>query len=294
MTPDDLCVHSHPASPGTAGPSEFLALRANLRDTKIFLTILVVTSVPVEKRPPWERRGLEELMREPEGLRERKKLATRHALGIAAMRLAVQRGLDNVVTDDIAAVAGVSARTFNNYFASKYEAICSLSMDRGRLVGWALRRMPPGVPLMDAITSAVLGPFGAADEAPDPDWIAGIRLVIQSPELQGEYLRTLHATQTALAEAIADRISADPRAEMFPAVLAGAVTSAIQVAMERWLTADPPTALAPLVRQALGQLRCSLPTVTPTANPVAVVDRQAHPYQGRPEPDREPPASDSC
>jgi len=234
------------------------------------------------------------MMHEPESLRERKKLATRHALGVAAMRLAIERGLDNVVTDDIAAAAGVSARTFNNYFVSKYEAICSLTMDRGRLVGWALRRAAAEVPLMDAITSAVLGPFGAGEEPPDRDWIEGIRLVTQSPELQGEYLRTLHATQTALAEAIADRISADSRTEMFPAVLAGAVTSAIQTAMERWLAADPPMALAPLVRQALGQLRCTLPTVTPKANPVAIIDRQADPYQGEPEPDREPPASDPC
>ena len=67
---------------------------------------------------------------EPAGLRERKKLATRQALGSAAMQLAVERGLDNVLVEDIAAAAGVSPRTFNNYFASKYEAICALALDR--------------------------------------------------------------------------------------------------------------------------------------------------------------------
>ncbi|HEY5017289.1 MAG TPA: helix-turn-helix domain-containing protein, partial [Streptosporangiaceae bacterium] len=59
------------------------------------------------------------------GLRERKKLATRQALGAAAMRLAIERGLENVLVEDIAAAADVSPRTFNNYFASKYEAICA-------------------------------------------------------------------------------------------------------------------------------------------------------------------------
>ena len=241
------------------------------------------------------REQLREKLREPDSLRARKKLATRRALGIAAMRLAIERGLDNVVVDDIAAEAGVSARTFNNYFASKYEAICSLSMDRSRLIAWALRRMPDGMPLLDAIADAVLGgPFGAAEEPPDRDWIEGIKLVTQSPELQGEYLRTLHATRAALTDTIADKVAEDPRTSMFPAVLAGAVTSAIQVAMDRWMTADPPTALAPLIREALGQLRCVLPTVTPTANPVAITDREADPYQGQPEPDCEPPASDPC
>ncbi|WP_344745531.1 helix-turn-helix domain-containing protein, partial [Kribbella aluminosa] len=64
------------------------------------------------------------------GLRERKKLATRRAIGIAAMRLAIERGLENVLVEDIAAAAGVSPRTYNNYFANKYEAICSLATDR--------------------------------------------------------------------------------------------------------------------------------------------------------------------
>ena len=36
------------------------------------------------------------------GLRERKRLATRQALGIAAMRLAIQHGLDGVRVEDIA------------------------------------------------------------------------------------------------------------------------------------------------------------------------------------------------
>jgi AcrR family transcriptional regulator len=209
--------------------------------------------------------GEDERLSEPASLRERKKLATRRAIGIAAMRLAVERGLENVVVDDIAAAAGVSPRTFSNYFASKYEAICSLAMDRGRLVGCALRRRPPGEPLMDAIANAVLEPYGFAEKVPERDWIEGVRLVTQSPALQGEYLRTLHATRQALAEAIADRIGADLRTDMFPAVLAGAVASAIQVATEYWKRADPPTALAPLMRLALNQLRSPLTAPAPPA-----------------------------
>lgn len=191
----------------------------------------------------------------PEGLRERKKAATRRALGIAAMRLAVQRGLENVLVEDIAAAAGVSARTFNNYFGSKYEAICALAMERNRLMGAALRGRPRGEPLMEAISNAVLEPYGRAADVPDREWLDGVRLVIESPALQGEYLRTQYAAQQTLARAIADRIGTDLETDMFPAVMAGAVAAAIQVAHARWLRSDPPVALLPLIRQALGELR---------------------------------------
>jgi AcrR family transcriptional regulator len=188
------------------------------------------------------------------GLRERKKAATRQALGIAAMRLAVQRGLENVLVEDIAAAAGVSPRTFNNYFASKYEAICALPTERGRQIGEALRARPPGEPLADAITDAVVGVHGSTDEPPDRAWLDGVRLVVSSPQLQGEYLRTQFATQQAIAAAIAERLGTDQEHDMFPAVMAGAVSAATHVAMHRWFTADPPVALAPLLRSALSVL----------------------------------------
>ena len=194
----------------------------------------------------------------PQGLRERKKAATRRALGIAAIRLAVQRGLDNVLVEDIAAAAGVSPRTFNNYFGSKYEAICALAMERSLLMGAELRSRPPGEPLMEAITNAVTAPYAPATRVPDKEWLDGVRLVIKSTALQGEYLRTQHAAQQALAQAIADRIGVDLETDMFPAVMAGAVAASIQVAHERWLRSDPPVALAPLIRQALGELRYPL------------------------------------
>jgi AcrR family transcriptional regulator len=202
---------------------------------------------------------------QPAGLRERKKLATREALGFEAMRLAVQRGLDNVHVEDIAAAAGVSPRTFNNYFSSKYEAICSLAMERGQRVGEALRARPADEPLWDAITHAVLHLYAAADEPPRKQWIAGVRLVISSPELQGEYLKTQFVTQQALAEAIAERTGADLARDMFPTIMAGAVNAATQTAMERWLFADPPIALAPLIRLALRQLTEGLPSASTAA-----------------------------
>ena len=57
------------------------------------------------------------------GLRERKRLATRRAIQLAVLTLAQQRGIDKVTIDDISRVAGVSPRTFFNYFTSKDAAL---------------------------------------------------------------------------------------------------------------------------------------------------------------------------
>jgi AcrR family transcriptional regulator len=189
----------------------------------------------------------------PGGLRERKKIATRKALAVAAIRLAVRRGLDNVLVEDIAAAAGVSPRTFNNYFASKYEAICSLAVDRASRIADALLARPAGEPLWDAITSAVLADYGPARTAPDPQWVASWRLVARAPELRGEYLKAMAATQHAIAAAIAERTGA-AQGDMFPRILAGAVVASCQAAMERWLASDPPVPLGPMIAEAMSDL----------------------------------------
>jgi AcrR family transcriptional regulator len=199
----------------------------------------------------------------PPGLRERKKLATRHALAVAAMRLAVRRGLENVLVDDIAAAAGVSPRTFSNYFTSKYEAICSLAADRGGRIAEALRGRPAGEPIWDSITAVVLAEYAAASTAPDPRWIASWRLVIGSPVLRAEHLKTQAVTQRQLAAAIAARTGADGPGNMFPRILAAAVLAGCQAAMEQWIGAEPPVPLAPVIQAALRQLAEGMRAVIP-------------------------------
>jgi len=204
----------------------------------------------------------------PEGLRERKKLATRQALGAAAMRLAIERGLDNVLVEDIAAAADVSPRTFNNYFASKYEAICALALDRSFQIGEALRDRPPSESLWDAVRNAVLDVYASATAAPSPEVIAGVRLVTSSPALRGEYLKALSIMEYELAAAITGRTSAAPAADtFFTRAFAGAITAVVQAATERWLFADPPVALAPVIERALHELADGMLAVLPAAIP---------------------------
>lgn len=54
-----------------------------------------------------------------------KKEATAHALADAAFELALERGLDGFVVDDIVQRAGYSRRTFANHFSCKEEAVAT-------------------------------------------------------------------------------------------------------------------------------------------------------------------------
>jgi AcrR family transcriptional regulator len=195
------------------------------------------------------------------GLRERKKLATRQALSSAALRLAMERGLENVTIEDITAEADVALRTFRNYFASKYEAICAIGADRARRIGASLLERPASEPLWQALTSAVLEHYEGTDQAHDQETMIALRLVLSSPAIRGEYLKINFEMQNALAVAIAERAGIDMEADMYPQILAGAVTVASQVALRRWYRADPPVPLRPLLELALQQLAsaCSQP-----------------------------------
>jgi AcrR family transcriptional regulator len=180
-----------------------------------------------------------------DGLRERKKRETRSSLAWAAVRLSVERGFANVPVEDIAAGAGVSPRTFNNYFSSKAEAIVARHVDRLQAIAAELRVRPQQEPLWEAITEAVVTQFWGeeADESqPHPQWSAGVKLMLLEPAVQAEFLLQSHTVERNMAAAISIRIGADPDA-LYPHLVAAAVGAVIQVSVEQWMRGDRPLSL---------------------------------------------------
>jgi AcrR family transcriptional regulator len=197
------------------------------------------------------------------GLRERKKRETRIALSWATIRLTVERGFDNVRVEDIAAAVGVSPRTFNNYFSSKGEAIAARHLERARAIAEELRARPAAEPLWEAIENAMMGRYALGLDAPaepDQQWTEGVRLMVEEPALQAEFIRAGAVAEAELAEAIAERTGTDVTRDLYPKLVAGAVGTAINVATEHWLRTDQPTPMAPLLREAIHQLAAGLPT----------------------------------
>src|SRR5215475_8054104 len=189
------------------------------------------------------------------GLRERKKLATRAALSQAAWRLTIERGYAQTRIEDIAAEAGVSARTFGNYFSSKDEALLSVGADRGARMVAALRAWPDDADLWEALASAVSEQFTGDGEVPRSH--AG--RIAFPPELAAAQ-RRLHASiEAALAAVIADRTGTDAGRDLYPRLVAGVVVSATQTAFDHWRASGPGAPFPGVLREVLRQVAAGLP-----------------------------------
>lgn len=165
------------------------------------------------------------------GLRERKKQATREALSAAALRLALERGPENVRVDDIANAAGVSPRTYNNYFSSREQAIiAAVNAERELRIVATVLDQPAEVRLSDAVIDAII------DHYADPgDHAREVLLMITtSPVLRSSYAELVAMSEDALTEALIER--ADDMAPLTAQVLAASVGAAAKVALQGWLT----------------------------------------------------------
>jgi AcrR family transcriptional regulator len=166
----------------------------------------------------------------PPGLRERKKQATREALREAALRLAVERGPDQVRVEDIAEAAGVSPRTYNNYFASREQAIVSgVTADREARIAAAVAARPAGVRLADAVTEAVVEQYTNTGEREHE----ALLLINTRTALRDAFLDTTAGIEPPLAAVIAERLG-DAGAHT-ARVLAASVAAAVRIALEGWL-----------------------------------------------------------
>jgi len=190
------------------------------------------------------------------GLRERKKLRTRHALGAAALELAVRHGLDGVTVEQIAEAADVSPRTFFNYFSSKEEAVVAADVERARATAERLAARPADEPVLTSVRAVVREMVDGAD-ARARDWVRQVRLVRANPALVPHQLAAYAAIEAQLAAVIAERTGLDA-GDLYPALTAAAVMSATRTATTRWLASDGATDLVTWLDEALDLLETGL------------------------------------
>jgi AcrR family transcriptional regulator len=142
------------------------------------------------------------------GLRESKKLHTRQLLADEAMRLFATRGFDRVTVAEVAAAAGVSAKTVFNYFPTKEDLFFDEVPKREAALLAAIHDRAPGESILAALRRLQLA------ECPrlcSPGFATFARIIEESAALQAKELDVMARFSQVLAEAIRAELGVDER-----------------------------------------------------------------------------------
>ncbi|KJK50599.1 TetR family transcriptional regulator [Lentzea aerocolonigenes] len=183
-------------------------------------------------------------------LRAHKKAVTRRSLAGAALRLAMEHGLDGVTVEDIADEAGVSRRTFSNYFAGKEDAV--LDADRSRiqeLVALVSTR-PAGEEAWTALRAATAELYRTWP-VPDVEWMAQLRLLRRHPSLLARQAGDQVALERDLTAVLVVREPDEEVARLMAATFLATVRTGIAL----WLEGAGEQQLPVLVDRLLGRVR---------------------------------------
>jgi AcrR family transcriptional regulator len=191
------------------------------------------------------------------GLRERKKLATREALRSAALRLAVERGLDRLTVEEIAEAADVSPRTFFNYFASKEAALVDIDPELESLLVEALLARPADEDPLTAARRVMVDKLGEYEDR-RVEWSARAELIKRYPSLQARHLASHAHIEKAVCTGVALRAGLDPDRDLYPALVAAIVVAALRTSVMHWRTNQCAGSLHDLVDGAFGVLASGL------------------------------------
>ncbi|MEV6160333.1 TetR family transcriptional regulator [Streptomyces sp. NPDC052052] len=170
------------------------------------------------------------------GLRERKKEATRRAVHEATLRLTIEHGFEHVTVEAVADAAGISRRTFSNYFASKEDALLYGEEQHIRALVQAVRDRPAEESAWEALR-AVMMQFAERVPRAERAWALRTRLAMRHPSLLARQLANHAALERDLADAVATR-RGPTQEPVRPLVLAAAFLSSLRIAMRMWIEED--------------------------------------------------------
>ncbi|AUW57274.1 TetR family transcriptional regulator [Sphingobium sp. SCG-1] len=162
------------------------------------------------------------------GLRERKRQETQRRITDAGICLFIEKGIDATTLDEIAAMAGISRRTFFHYFKSKDDILISLQKGLGGMIAGRIRQADEDALPLDAIRASVIG---VCAEVPADDMVAIDRLMRSSPAVQARKQASYVEQERILFAALSARWP-DPARGMALRLIAMLAIGAIRLATE--------------------------------------------------------------
>jgi AcrR family transcriptional regulator len=204
--------------------------------------------------------------------RELNKAATRQAITDAALTLLRGKGPGNFTVEDIADTAGISRRTFFNYFSSTEAALASLTHGFLDNALQQFRQRPADEPILESARAALMQLADPMTVAP----LAELFTLTQENALlsRSELEAWDHCTEQIISAA-RERLAGPPGAvvdELYLRALAGSVISCGRAAMDVWfaecgadLSPESLAVLRQLLIDAMGHLGSGFGSPVPAA-----------------------------
>ncbi|GGL35322.1 TetR family transcriptional regulator [Phycicoccus endophyticus] len=183
-------------------------------------------------------------------LRERKKATTRANLHLAAVRLALERGTEAMTVEEVAAAAGVSPRTFFNYYETKEDALVGADPGRAGRVREAVLARPSGEPVDRAVRTVLLEHVRGLEADPQL-WRMRRELAARSPALAARIAGAGDQLETVLVEAAYGRTGSDPALDLETGLTARVAMAAVRAAFHQHRAAGFVGSLAARAEAAL-------------------------------------------
>ncbi|GIF53897.1 TetR family transcriptional regulator [Asanoa ferruginea] len=168
----------------------------------------------------------------------------------AALQLYVERGFEQTTVAEIAARAGLTARTFFRHFADKREVLFGGAADLQAHLVDALATAPTSASPMQAVGAALDAAAAALGQHREHS-VQRQSVINSNAELRERELIKMATLSNALAEGLRQRGVHEPDASL--AAETGIVV--LRVAYERWISEPDGPDLAQTMRDALDRLK---------------------------------------
>jgi AcrR family transcriptional regulator len=178
-----------------------------------------------------------------ESLRARQRAQIRADIRRAAFRLFIEHGYDAVTTEEIAAAAGVSPRTFFRHVPTKEELLLAPVRHGGAAIVNLLEQRPASESPDVALINAIVTRTRSFDEADTEEWREAL---LVAPHLLGKLTMHTADDKERAMKLIAERMRANPNTDIRPGLLVQLAFAAADFAFQQWVRQS--TAKRPLDR----------------------------------------------
>ncbi|MBL5975287.1 TetR/AcrR family transcriptional regulator [Leucobacter triazinivorans] len=184
--------------------------------------------------------------------RDWKRQQTSHALARAAFELTREHGLEGYTIDDVVGRAGVSRRTFANYFSNKEEAVTALALEQLHQGISSMPELPADTALLDWVKGLAIHQLSGGLL----DLLFQLRDLAEADPALRPYLESVHAQIRRTAQHVVGERAGNSVSKLTSHIIVGAAYGALSSLIDG--AVSPPSSPGEFVEKVFSRLKSGL------------------------------------